>query len=59
MSDYGTFQSEQMHTQSYMNEQMEELNVMVNAGGNVPINESPNCYKAAKDVVGAVVPRIA
>ena len=29
--------------------------VMVNAGGNVPIDESPNCYKPAKDVISAVV----
>ena len=42
-------------TQQGVNEQMKKLNVMVNAGGNVPIDESPNCYKAAKDVVGAVV----
>jgi tRNA-splicing ligase RtcB len=36
-------------------EQMKRLNVMVNAGGNVPIDESPNCYKPAKDVIDAVV----
>ncbi len=42
-------------TQKDVNAQMKKLNVMVNAGGNVPIDESPNCYKPAKDVVGAVV----
>ena len=42
-------------TQKDVNEQMKRLGVMVNAGGNVPIDESPNCYKPAKDVVGAVV----
>jgi len=34
---------------------MKKLNVMVNAGGNVPIDESPDCYKSAKDVIGTVV----
>ncbi len=42
-------------SQSEVNQQMKRLNVMVNAGGNVPIDESPNCYKAAKDVIDAVV----
>ena len=42
-------------SQQEVNQQMKRLNVMVNAGGNVPIDESPNCYKPAKDVVGAVV----
>ena len=42
-------------TQKDVNEQMKRLNVMVNAGGNVPIDESPNCYKPAKDVIDAVV----
>ena len=42
-------------SQQQVNEQMKRLNVMVNAGGNVPIDESPNCYKAAKDVIDAVV----
>jgi len=42
-------------TQRQVNDQMKQLNVMVNAGGDVPIDESPNCYKPAKDVVGAVV----
>jgi tRNA-splicing ligase RtcB len=41
--------------QKEVNEQMKRLNVMVNAGRNVPIDESPNCYKPAKEVVGAVV----
>ncbi len=42
-------------TQKQVNEQMKRLNVMVNAGHNVPIDESPNCYKPAKDVIDAVV----
>lgn len=42
-------------TQKDVNEQMKRLNVMVNAGRNVPIDESPNCYKPAKDVIAAVV----
>jgi tRNA-splicing ligase RtcB len=41
--------------QKEINEQMKRLNVMVNAGRDVPIDESPNCYKPAKDVVNAVV----
>ncbi len=42
-------------TQKDVNEQMKRLNVMVNAGGNVPIDESPHCYKPAKEVIDAVV----
>jgi RNA-splicing ligase RtcB len=42
-------------TQSGVNKQLKELNVMVNAGGNVPIDESPNAYKPARDVIDAVV----
>jgi len=34
---------------------MKRLNVIVNGGGDVPIDESPNCYKPAKDVIRAVV----
>jgi tRNA-splicing ligase RtcB len=42
-------------TQKQVNEQMKRLNVMVNAGRNVPIDESPDCYKPAKDVIDSVV----
>lgn len=42
-------------TQSGVNRQMQELNVMVNAGGNVPIDESPGCYKDSSLVIDAVV----
>jgi len=42
-------------SQSGVNRQMKELNVMVNAGGNVPIDESPGCYKCARDVIDSVV----
>jgi len=42
-------------SQSGVNRQMHELNVMVNAGGNVPIDESPGCYKDSGTVIDAVV----
>jgi tRNA-splicing ligase RtcB len=42
-------------TQKQANEQMKRLNVLVNAGHNVPIDESPDCYKPAKDVIDSVV----
>jgi tRNA-splicing ligase RtcB (3'-phosphate/5'-hydroxy nucleic acid ligase) len=42
-------------TQSGVNRQMKDLNVMVNAGGDVPIDESPGCYKDAALVIDAVV----
>ena len=42
-------------TQKQANEQMKRLDVMVNGGKNVPIDESPDCYKPAKDVIDAVV----
>ena len=47
--------AKQCMTQSGVNKQLKELNVMVNAGGNVPIDESPNAYKPARDVIDAVV----
>ena len=42
-------------SQHGVNRQMKELNVMVNAGGNVPIDESPGCYKDSELVIDAVV----
>ncbi len=36
------------------NRRMRELGVLVNAGGSVPIDESPACYKPAEEVVRAV-----
>lgn len=42
-------------SQSGVNKQMKELNVMVNAGGDVPIDESPGCYKDASLVIDSVV----
>ena len=42
-------------SQSGVNQQMKDLNVMVNAGGNVPIDESPGCYKCSRDVIDSVV----
>lgn len=42
-------------SQSGVNRQMKDLNVMVNAGGNVPIDESPGCYKDAGLVIDSVV----
>ncbi len=41
-------------TQRSVNLQMAELGVMVNAGGNVPIDESPGCYKSAGEVIASV-----
>jgi tRNA-splicing ligase RtcB len=45
----------QNFTQSGVNKQMKDLNVLVNAGGNVPIDESPGCYKPSALVIDAVV----
>jgi tRNA-splicing ligase RtcB len=45
----------QQFSQSGVNKQMKQLNVMVNAGGNVPIDESPGAYKPAKEVIDSVV----
>lgn len=42
-------------SQHGVNQQMRDLNVMVNAGGNVPIDESPGCYKDSSLVIDAVV----
>ena len=42
-------------TQSGVNKQMRELGVLVNAGGDVPIDESPGCYKDPSLVIDAVV----
>jgi tRNA-splicing ligase RtcB (3'-phosphate/5'-hydroxy nucleic acid ligase) len=41
-------------TQAEANRQMRELGVLVNAGGSVPIDESPACYKPAEEVIRAV-----
>jgi tRNA-splicing ligase RtcB len=42
-------------SQQAANDKMRELGVMVNAGRNVPIDESPDCYKPAEQVIRAVV----
>jgi tRNA-splicing ligase RtcB len=47
--------AKQSLTQSGVNRQMKNLNVLVNAGGDVPIDESPDVYKPARDVIAAVV----
>jgi tRNA-splicing ligase RtcB len=47
--------AKQRLTQSGVNRQMKRLNVLVNAGGDVPIDESPDVYKPAEDVIAAVV----
>ncbi len=47
--------AKRLMTQKEVNAQMKRLNVIVNGGGDVPIDESPNCYKPAKDVIRAVV----
>jgi tRNA-splicing ligase RtcB (3'-phosphate/5'-hydroxy nucleic acid ligase) len=33
---------------------MKDLGVMVNAGGRVPVDESPACYKSSDEVIRAV-----
>ena len=48
-------EARQKLTQSGVNRQMRGLNVLVNGGGDVPIDESPDVYKPAKDVIAAVV----
>lgn len=48
-------EARQRLTQSGVNKQMKSLNVMVNAGRDVPIDESPDVYKPAKNVIAAVV----
>jgi RNA-splicing ligase RtcB len=34
---------------------MRNLGVLVNAGGSVPVDEAPDCYKPAEEVIRAVV----
>jgi tRNA-splicing ligase RtcB len=41
-------------TQAAADRRMRDLGVMVNAGGRVPIDESPDCYKPADEVIRAV-----
>jgi tRNA-splicing ligase RtcB (3'-phosphate/5'-hydroxy nucleic acid ligase) len=41
-------------TQAAADRQMRDLGVMVNAGGRVPVDESPDCYKPADEVIRAV-----
>jgi tRNA-splicing ligase RtcB len=41
-------------TQREADEKMRDLGVLVNAGGRVPVDESPDCYKPAEEVVRAV-----
>jgi tRNA-splicing ligase RtcB len=41
-------------TQGEANRKMKDLGVLVNAGGPVPIDESPDCYKPADEVIRAV-----
>jgi tRNA-splicing ligase RtcB len=41
-------------SQADANRKMKELGVLVNAGGRVPIDESPDCYKPASEVIRAV-----
>lgn len=42
-------------SQADADRRMRELGVMVNAGGRVPVDESPECYKPADEVIKAVV----
>ncbi len=41
-------------SQGQADRRMRELGVMVNAGGRVPVDESPACYKPAAEVIRAV-----
>ena len=41
-------------SQADADRQMKALGVMVNAGGRVPVDESPNCYKSSDEVIRAV-----
>ena len=41
-------------SQADANRRMRELGVLVNAGGAVPVDESPDCYKSADQVIRAV-----
>jgi tRNA-splicing ligase RtcB (3'-phosphate/5'-hydroxy nucleic acid ligase) len=48
-------EARQRLSQSGVNKQMKNLNVIVNGGGDVPIDESPDVYKSAATVIDAVV----
>jgi tRNA-splicing ligase RtcB len=41
-------------TQADAHRRMRELGVLVNAGGRVPVDESPACYKPSDEVIRAV-----
>jgi tRNA-splicing ligase RtcB len=41
-------------SQGEANRRLRELGVLVNAGGSVPVDESPDCYKPAEAVIRAV-----
>jgi tRNA-splicing ligase RtcB len=41
-------------SQADADRRMRELGVLVNAGGRVPVDESPDCYKPAEEVIRAV-----
>ena len=41
-------------SQAEANRRMRDLGVLVNAGGSVPVDESPACYKPAAEVIRAV-----
>jgi tRNA-splicing ligase RtcB len=41
-------------TQAQAEKRMRDLGVLVNAGGHVPVDESPDCYKPAAEVIRAV-----
>jgi RNA-splicing ligase RtcB len=41
-------------SQAQADHTLRELGVLVNAGGRVPVDESPSCYKPAEEVIRAV-----
>jgi tRNA-splicing ligase RtcB len=42
-------------SQAQADRKLRDLGVLVNAGGRVPVDESPDCYKPAEQVIRAVV----
>ncbi|HEY3280977.1 MAG TPA: RtcB family protein [Armatimonadota bacterium] len=48
-------QAKKSFTQQQVNRRMAELGVLVNGGGDVPIDESPFVYKSSSEVIAAVV----
>jgi hypothetical protein len=52
--DEGKLQIELLRLRRRRDNAARDLGVMVNAGGPVPVDESPDCYKPAEEVIRAV-----